>query len=374
MGLGPKYSIGLYVPNADFGWKWQSLGNAGLPDGWAPSTLATTDLITPARVHWVPALIGGGIASAGAYLHGSGRNLRVVAPSTLANNAARYLVSPAGPYSQLPGWEPSTQAFWGSESTTWWARIRLLFKGNATPPTTDWSLNLRQLNAIESSDSSVGSLTIPSSAWDGTWKSLESAPLAINLASGALDHVRVRLIVASGPGAGSSIGQFDHFVVETLGPVDFAEQTAGEGQTLAAADHETYYQLQKAPRHEGALPGNPVSLAKKSTLPNGSSRWYDPTGGAIKRRFAYSYDLMFQDDAERMLRLWHGNKGRGGSAGQVSYGIGRPLVLTAVHSYYQRSVYVDFDAEQFPLEPANTWESAAAATARWRGTFNFLEV
>jgi len=372
--MGPKISCGLYVPNADFGWKYSSLGATGLPDGWTASAGATTDLVTPARIHWVPILIGGGASLGRANVDGSGRALRIIAPAALGNSASRYLLSPRGASAQLPGSEPFSAAYMAAESATWWARIRVRFLGQTPAPANDWSLNLRQLNATESSDVSCGSLTIAAASWTGDWVDLVSSPIAIDLTSSALDHVRVRLIVASGPSSGSSVGIFDSFTIETLGPIDFAEQTTGLGLTAAGADHETFYEFNRSPRHEGSIVGNLSTLAKGTTLPSGARFSFDPSGGAVKRTFEYGYRLLKNPDAEKVKRLWASNKGRGGSGGGISYGIARPLVVIPSSPYYTRPAYVDFDGEAFPLEIDGAFEESNPATALWRGQLRFVEV
>ncbi len=372
--MGPKFSVGLYIKNADFAWKYQSLGPVGLPDGWTASAGGTTDLVTPARIHWVPILIGGGAALGRAHVHSYGRALRIAAPSSLTNSASRYLLSPRGSAGQLPGSEPFSTAYMAAESATWWARIRLRFLGQTPAPANDWTLNLRQLNATESLDVSCGSLTIGAASWTGDWVDLVSNPIAIDLSSSALDHVRVRVIVASGPASGTSVGILDGFTVETLGPIDFAEQTAGLGATLAGADHETFYEFARSYRHEGANNGTPQTFGKATVLPSGSRFSFDPSGGSVKRTFEWGYRLLKNPDAEKVSRLWIANKGAGASAGGISYGIPRPLVVVPVSPYYTRPAYVDFTAEQYPLEIDGAFEESLASTAMWRGQLAFAEV
>lgn len=371
---GPKLSVGLYIPNADFAAKLTSLGPTGLPDGWTASAGAVTDLTTPGRVHWVPLLVGGGAALGRSHRHGNGRALRIAAPAALGNSASRYLLSPAGDAAQLPGSEPASLSFMAAESTTWWARIRLRFLGQTPAPANDWSLNLRQLNASESLDVSCGSLTIAAGSWTGDWVDLVSAPIAIDLTSSALDHVRVRLIVASGPSSGTSVGVFDGLTVETLGPIDFAEQMTGLGASLAGSDHETFYEFAKTPQHQGARFGEPQGFSKATTMPSGRRRGWDATGGLRRRVFELPYRFFKGPDEEKLGRLWHANVGGGISAGGISYGIARPLVICPVASYYTRPAYVDFDGAGYPLEIDGAFQEASAATTMWRGSVRFVEV
>lgn len=368
----PKLSVGLYVPNLDMAWKYQTIGPVGLPDGWTADALATTDLLTTPRVHWVPTLLGAGATHPAANYHGTGRDLRIEAPAALTN-AARVLTSPSGMPAQLMAAEPNTRYGVPAEAAGWWARVRARFFGT-TAPTTAWTVSLVAYNALETVSSSLGALTLAGGDWDSTWRMLESASIFIPATGTSMDHVRLKIDVRSGPAAGSSVAIFDSFTIETLGPIDFAEQLTGANASLVAADHDTFYQLSKWPQHSGSSPGIPTSLELVTKMPSGDTFTYDPSGGAKKLRFDLPYRYLKAADEQKIVRLWLANKGYGASAGGIAYGVRRPLVITGAYPAVEHSVYVNFDGRAFPLDVDQAFESPTAAGALWRGNLQFSQV
>jgi hypothetical protein len=374
----PIFAVAVPVPNGDAQYKSDGNGQfAGVPDGWRTSTQWNTDVTgVKLKTLWEPMRRGDSVYPGAALHSGNGRAFGARLLNTATNVTTRYAESPPS----LPGsmWGAEANDPLGTTNDFWWLRVRCWFRGAGIAPTGLGNWYLYVVGYVDAAETSSTVLCLigfsPSTDWGVGWIQKLSTPFMVN---SSIHHVRLRFIPAAGAlTAGYAEGSFASPTVETLGPAD-AVSAAGTGdilnQTLAAEGNGgTYYQLTRAHVYAG-FKTDIQRLGKLTRTVTGSSRWYDPTGGAVKRKFTVPLDLAVRTDYEKLYRLWMVNKGYSQETASY-YGTPMPLIFSPQSADDPGFYVVNFDGDTFPLVPGGGFMPGTEAGQMYKGTVVLVEV
>lgn len=371
-------ACGIPIPNGNMEYKSDGLGQGnGAPDGYRVSTnYAVDQAFGRVKARWATVRRGDALYPSAPIYASRGRSFSFGLTNLATADTGRYIETPPSPPGYLWGAEANDPYL--STNDFWWVRLRMWWRGFGVAPgaSAAWSAQvIGYSNAAESASFNLCSIPLNGvSDWGTGWVLKASTPFKVNV---SIHHIRVRLVLQLGAlTTGTAYGCFTDLSCETLGPVDAAAGAGGaeiNNPTYAAEGNGgTYYQMSRDRLWEG-FENAPERLGKGVRMPSGSWRWFDSSGGSIKRRFRVPLKNLSRADADKLLRLHLACKGQSSDPGSF-YGTPFPLLFSPQQPDDMGFYYVTMPAAPSPVEQDGPFQSATEAGTLYRCMLELVEV
>lgn len=368
-------SLGVEWPNIFCDHKKTS-SNIGLCDGWSQTALAETDVVVSRRDPQFGYAIGTYTNPAGSYLTRNPWALRVQFPSGLGTDDRR-IFSPRSPDGQM----------WGAEQMDfesrgyWWYKLRMIYRIRSSSPGTTGGIEfgVRVYNANESRTKDFLIISPAAGSWDDTWVGITGQGYLDNtgwVGTGSPDephHCRFIVHCKHNLSGSTQYISVAHASLETLSPIDIGTGVDTLMDFVGLQENSHYLINKDYDLRRGLPPIRSRSHVISSTLPSGSRRNYDPSGGVIKRDIVLPYKFLTRLDYKKLHLLWQYNKGFG-QAPSSYFGTQWPIAVTPRFKDFDQTFMCDFDSPEFPLDKYDgDWLPSTEAAQMYGGIVRFAE-